>query len=131
HFSQGRAFQDAGAYDDAIREYQAAYQLTPLPLLLFNIAQSYRLKGDKRAAIEWYDKYLAADPEGPAGDEARDQVANLKLKQQLEETEALRKKASEEAAESRRIAEEAERERRRAVESEEARRKNAADEETR
>jgi tetratricopeptide (TPR) repeat protein len=131
HFSQGRAFQDAGAYDDAIREYQAAYQLTPLPLLLFNIAQSYRLKGDKRAAIEHYEKYLAADSEGPAADEARDHVANLKLKLQLEETEALRKKAAEEAAEARRIAEQAERERRRAVEAEEARRKGAADEETR
>jgi tetratricopeptide (TPR) repeat protein len=131
HFSQGRAFQDAGAYDDAIKEYQAAYQLTPLPLLLFNIAQSYRLKGDKRAAIEHYEKYLAADPEGPAGDEARDHVANLKLKLQLEETEALRKKAADEAVEAKRRADEADAERKRALDDEALRRKGAADEETR
>src|SRR5207245_6440618 len=110
---------------------QAAYALTPLPLLLFNIGQSYRLKGEKRAAIEYYEKYLAADAQGPAGDEARDQIANLKLKLQLEETELLRKKAAEEAAEARRRADQAELEQRRARDAEEARRKNSADEDTR
>src|SRR5690349_13878725 len=74
HFQQGKAYQDNGAYEDAVREYEAAYKLAPLPDLLFNIGQAYRLKGDRRKAIEAYQKYLAAAPEGSASDEARDQI---------------------------------------------------------
>jgi tetratricopeptide (TPR) repeat protein len=101
HYAQGRADQDAGAWDDAVAEYQAAYKLAPLPKFLFNIGQCQRLKGDKQKAIEAYEGYLAAAPEGELSDEARDHVASLKLRIQVEEAEAARKRADEEAAAAR------------------------------
>ena len=106
HFQQGKAFYEAGAWDDAIREYQKAYDLVPLPDLMFNIGQAWRMKGDNPKALEAYQKYLDRLPDGPLADEARNHVAALKLKIQVEEAEAARKKALEEAAAARRRADE-------------------------
>ena len=77
HFKQGKAYQDAGAFDEAIAEYQKAYELAPLPDLLFNIGQAYRLKGDKRQALAFYQQFLDGKPEGAGADEARTWVAQL------------------------------------------------------
>ena len=43
HFRKGAIHYHAREYEQAIAEYQAAYQLSPLPDLLFNLAQAYRL----------------------------------------------------------------------------------------
>jgi tetratricopeptide (TPR) repeat protein len=108
HFEQGRSYYDAGAYDDALREYQAAYKLMPAPPFLFNIAQCYRLKGDKQNAVDYYQKFLDKAPDSPVADEARDYIAKLKLQMELEAAEAARKKAEQEAAEAKRRAQEEE-----------------------
>jgi tetratricopeptide (TPR) repeat protein len=108
HFQQGKAYYEAGAWDDAAREYEQAYELVALPELLFNIGQAYRLKGDKPKAIAAYQRYLDKLPEGPLAEEARNHVAALKLKIQIEQAEAAKRKAEEEAAAAqRRAAEEA------------------------
>lgn len=77
HFVVGKAAHDAGRYDEAIKEYQAAYDLAPLPELLFNLGQVYRLKGDKRKALDHYAKYLVVAPKGPVAAEARQWQAQL------------------------------------------------------
>ena len=77
HFKQGKAFMDAGAYTSAVDEYRAAYELDHRPEMLFNIAQAYRLAELKPQAIEYYQKYLDAQPEGVGADEARRHVATL------------------------------------------------------
>lgn len=102
HFKQGRAFQEAGVYADAIREYEKAYALTPLGALLYNIAQCHRLGGDKHKAIAAYARYLAAAPDGPLADEARSHVASLKMKIQVEEAEAAKRRAEADADAARR-----------------------------
>ena len=84
HFEQGRSYYDNGAYDDALREYQAAYKLMPTPPFLFNIAQCYRLKGDKQNAVDYYQKFLDKAPDSPVADEARDYIAKLKLQMELD-----------------------------------------------
>jgi tetratricopeptide (TPR) repeat protein len=121
HFQQGKAFYEAGAWDDAIREYQRAYDLVPLPDLMFNIGQAWRMKGDKPKALEAYQKYLDRLPDGPLADEARNHVASLKLKMQVEEAEAARRKALEEAAAARKRADEETAARKRAEEAAAAR----------
>jgi tetratricopeptide (TPR) repeat protein len=126
HFEQGRSFYDAGAYDDALREYQAAYKLMPAPQFLFNIAQCFRLKGDKQNAIDYYQKFLDKAPDSPVADEARDYIAKLKLQLELEAAESARKKAEQEAAEARKRAKEEE-ERRAAAEK--MRQRSGAEEE--
>jgi len=77
HFKQAKAYQEAGAFARAVDEYKAAYELDPRPELLFNIAQAYRLAGDKKQALENYKQYLVAQPDGKGADEARVLVAEL------------------------------------------------------
>jgi tetratricopeptide (TPR) repeat protein len=78
HFQQGKAFQDARAFDRAIIEYQAAYAIAPQPELLFNIGQCYRLGGQPRSAVLYYQRYLQLVTDGGASDEARAHVAALR-----------------------------------------------------
>ncbi|MGZ3439261.1 MAG: hypothetical protein ACXVDD_07085 [Polyangia bacterium] len=128
HFAQAKAFHDAGAYEDAIKEYEIAYRLAPRPPILFNIAQCERLKGDHRAAIDYYQRYVAVQPEGDLADEAREHIAKLKLKLEVEEAEAAKQRALEEAAAAKRRADEAEAERRRALDEQARKQSGAADE---
>src|SRR4051794_12183883 len=51
-----------GKFDDALADYQAAYQAKPLPAFLFNIAQCYRNLQNYEKARFYYRRYLALDP---------------------------------------------------------------------
>lgn len=82
HFKQGKALQDDGRYDAAVDAYRAAYDLDQRPEMLFNIAQAYRLGNHKPQAIDYYLRYLAAQPNGPGVREARQWIAELS--QQIE-----------------------------------------------
>jgi tetratricopeptide (TPR) repeat protein len=77
HFKQGQAFYDSGQFAKAVDEYLAAYQLTPLPPLLFNIAQAYRMSEQWEKAAEYYRRYLEAAPDAAPSDEARRHVAEI------------------------------------------------------
>jgi tetratricopeptide (TPR) repeat protein len=71
HFERGKAQQREGRYDLAIGSYLASYQLYPLPEMLYNVALAYRLKGDREHALDYYERYLAAEPNGRGAGEAR------------------------------------------------------------
>ncbi len=77
HFLRGQEHQQAGRYDDAIAEYQAAYSAAPMPALLFNLGQAYRLKGDKHRAVAYYKKYVAAEPNAAPSIEAQQHIDSL------------------------------------------------------
>jgi len=77
HFKQGKAYQEAGAFLRAVDEFKAAYELDRKPEMLFNIAQAYRLAGDKPHAIEFFRSYLDAEPNGKGTEEARTLIAEL------------------------------------------------------
>jgi len=49
----------------------------PLPELLFNIAQAYRLKGDAKRALEMYKRFIEVIPDGQIADQARTNIAAL------------------------------------------------------
>src|SRR5437660_3333773 len=71
HTRQGNELYRSGLYDQAIDEYKVAYELSPLPGLLFNLGQAYRQNGDKRDALAAYRAFLARKLNGRASDEAR------------------------------------------------------------
>lgn len=77
HYRRGSELYGAGEYDRAIEEFLAAWALAPEPLLLFNVAQAYLAKGDRRMAYEYYRKYVDADPQGQAAEIARARIAEL------------------------------------------------------
>jgi tetratricopeptide (TPR) repeat protein len=63
--SEANALYAAERYEEARAAYEAAYELTLAPGFLYNIAQSHRLAKQCRSAIEFYEKFLAADPKTP------------------------------------------------------------------
>ena len=77
HFKQGKAFQDAGAYERAAEEYKLAYEADARPEMLFNIAQAYRLAKRKEQAVDYFRQYLDKQPNGAGADEARRHVVTL------------------------------------------------------
>ena len=70
-FQQAEAYFQAGAFDRAIAEYEAAYELAPRPVLLFNIGLCREHLGEHEQAIAHYDHYLREEPEGVKATEAR------------------------------------------------------------
>lgn len=60
--SEANAHYAAKRYDQAREAYQAAYDLTDAPGFLYNIAQSHRLAGQCRPAIEHYEEFLSLEP---------------------------------------------------------------------
>jgi tetratricopeptide (TPR) repeat protein len=79
HFDRARVAYSFGNYDDAIREYQAAFDLTGAPEYVFNIAQTQRAKGDKRGALVSYKKYIELDPTGAGVTSARSHIDAIQL----------------------------------------------------
>jgi len=65
HYTRGTSFYDLGRYDDAIKEFEAAYQLKNDPAFLYNLAQSYRQAGNHEQAVHFYKTYLRYVPKAP------------------------------------------------------------------
>lgn len=64
HFERGARSYELGQYDEAIASFERAYALDPAPILLFNIAQAHRRRGDAGLALRYYRRYLDAAPAG-------------------------------------------------------------------
>jgi tetratricopeptide (TPR) repeat protein len=76
-FEQGQAHYDLGEYDEAIAAFREAYELSSAPALLFNIAQSHRLKGDCRRALQVYRHFVRLDPNSRERADAEAHIAKL------------------------------------------------------
>lgn len=73
----GDIHYNAGEYQLAIASYEKAYEKKAVPLLLYNIAQAYRLWGKPAEAADYYRKYLALVVEGPYAEAARGHLPQL------------------------------------------------------
>ncbi|MEO6777733.1 MAG: tetratricopeptide repeat protein [Kofleriaceae bacterium] len=63
HFERAQKLYNLGKFDQALDEYEAAYDAKPLADFLFNIAQCYRNLEDFDRAIFSFKKYLEEKPE--------------------------------------------------------------------
>jgi tetratricopeptide (TPR) repeat protein len=77
HFELARAHLDLREYDAAIKEFDIGYQYKPLPLFLYNIAQVAVLEGKRSMALEYFQKYLSANPRAPEKAEVTRKIAEL------------------------------------------------------
>ena len=77
HYEQATAAFGLGKYAEAATEYEAAFGLRPDPAFLYNAAQSYRLAGNARRALQLYQNYLRLYGEAQNADDARKHVADL------------------------------------------------------
>ncbi len=77
HYETGSKQYDLGHWDDAIREYETAYELRPDPNFLYNLAQAYRRKGDAKRALDLYRNYLVKTPKTPLRAEIEERIKTL------------------------------------------------------
>ncbi|MCU1277006.1 MAG: ligand-gated channel protein [bacterium] len=90
HFLKGTKYFDLGHFDEAIKEYEAAYEIKDEPVLLYNIAQAHRLAGHSKEAVHFYRSYLRRVPKATNRDEVETKIAEIsKLIEQQEKTRTL------------------------------------------
>jgi tetratricopeptide (TPR) repeat protein len=63
YYQKGMKAYTLGHFEDAIEEFEKAYELRQEPIFLYNIAQSHRQNNSPQRAIFFYRRYLEADPE--------------------------------------------------------------------
>src|SRR5204863_8141840 len=64
-FEQAEAKFNVGRFEEALVDYQAAYDVEPLPAFLFNIGQCYRNLGNYERAQFFFRRYTVLDPRSP------------------------------------------------------------------
>lgn len=78
HFRRGAEAYKQGHYEEAITEWQKAYELDPKPLLQYNLSQAYERLAQIEKAIQAIESYIK---HAPAGDrnmgDARARLASL------------------------------------------------------
>jgi hypothetical protein len=77
HFQAGEARFKAGAFDEALAEYQAGYDVLPLPGFLINVAQCQRRLGELKPARATYQKFVLVAPDSPLVPQVRSMIAEI------------------------------------------------------
>jgi hypothetical protein len=77
HYEEGTKAYNLGEYPRAVTEFKAAYNAKPDPLLLYNIAQSFRLGGDAAQALFFYRSFLRNMPGAPNRKEVEGRIRTL------------------------------------------------------
>jgi hypothetical protein len=116
HFRQGDEYFKRAQWDQSIVEYQAAFDLTGEPLMLFDIALANDKAGRVEPAFDGYVRYLREVALGDAADEAR--AAKARLQPAVDKLRAERAVQEKAAADARAEAERALAERRAAARAE-------------
>lgn len=86
HYEDATKHYDLGHWDEAITEYEKAYELRPDPSFLYNLAQVHRRKGDAKKALDLYKNYLRKEPKSPQREEVEEKIAALQ--KQIDEAAA-------------------------------------------
>jgi tetratricopeptide (TPR) repeat protein len=77
HYDEGEKAFRLGEFQRAVTEFKASYEVSAVPLLLYNVAQAYRQLGDSRQALFFYKQFLATGPNGDSKRVAEQRVAEL------------------------------------------------------
>src|SRR5687768_13158318 len=93
-YQSGMAHFHARDYSKARADYLAAYNLRAEPIVLFNIAQTYRLESNVNKALEYYKKFLA---ESKIAEDLRNEAESYvaKLEEEATAAEAARRRLAE------------------------------------
>jgi tetratricopeptide (TPR) repeat protein len=78
HAHLGDKYYNLGRWDEAIAEFEKAYDLRNDPAFLFNLAQACRRRGDYRRAIDLYTNFLQHDPNSPLRPKVEERIRVLR-----------------------------------------------------
>lgn len=77
HFDSGVNFFERGNYAAARSEFEAAYQLSRYPQLLYNLAKTAEKLNQPAEAIRYLEQYLATSPPASDAAEVREKLTML------------------------------------------------------
>lgn len=77
HVKEAKVAYTLGEFDKAIAAWKEAYRLKPLPVILFNLAQAYRMSGDYKESVFQYENYLRGLPNAPNRLEVEQRIEQL------------------------------------------------------
>ena len=90
HYDRGKKLFDLQKFDDALEQFQKAYDAKPIPDFLFNIGQCQRNLGDNEAAIFSFKKFLKLEPEASNRDQVEELIEDLQRKIDEGDTDRLK-----------------------------------------
>jgi tetratricopeptide (TPR) repeat protein len=77
HFDSGVAYLEESDYDNALRAFEKAHELSKRPEILMNIATVHERRGDLPRAIGALEQYLDARPDGEHAETVKLRIQNL------------------------------------------------------
>lgn len=86
YYERGQKLFNLQRFEDALEQYQKAFDAKPIPDFLFNIGQCQRNLGDYEAAIFSFKRFLKLDPEAPNREKVEALIADLE--ERIEEGES-------------------------------------------
>ena len=93
HYAKGDKLFALGKFDQALVEFEAAYEAKPLPKLLFNIGQAHRNLDHHDQAIFAFRKYLRELPDADNRDAVEKLIDDLEAKRAAEAEREQRRQA--------------------------------------
>ena len=78
HFESGVAYLQESDYDNALRAFEKAHQLSKRPEILLNIATVHERTGALQKAIDALEGYLEQAPDGAHSETVKTRIENLK-----------------------------------------------------
>jgi tetratricopeptide (TPR) repeat protein len=82
HFDSGVAYLEESDYDNALKAFQKAYDLSKRPEILLNLATVHERKSDLPAAVAALKQYLEAAPQGEHVETVKLRIQNLEKRLQ-------------------------------------------------
>ena len=89
HYDRGKKLFELQKLDEALDQFQKAYDASPIPDFLFNIGQCQRNLGDYKAAVFSFKKFLKLDPETEKREKVEELIEDLERKIDEGNTERL------------------------------------------
>jgi tetratricopeptide (TPR) repeat protein len=90
HYERGQKLFGLQKFEEALEQYQKAFDAKPFPDFLVNIGQCHRNLGDYEAAIFSLKRFPKLDPETPERQKVEDLIAQLEEKQATKDARRLR-----------------------------------------
>jgi hypothetical protein len=102
HYERATRAYDIQKYQEAVEEYQKAYEIAGDPAMLYNVAQAYRLNGQLQEALHSYRRYLQRSPNARNREDVERKIADLEqtleAKKRAADAEAAARRARAQAA---------------------------------
>jgi len=90
HYQRATRAYDLQKYQEAIDEYQKAYEISGDPPMLYNIAQAYRLADQPAEAVRYYRRFLQRMPNARNREDVERKIADQeKLAEQRKKVEPV------------------------------------------